>query len=366
MRYAAPLPHRQHLSPADVKRRSAELPILTGLMSDHIERLNESPVHLESAPRVLALMGERGAATANLLIALEGCVRRFDELSPEGWAETRRKLASANTRDHFLSLCGELVVAAWLEATEIDVLAFEPVVPNGTRPDLWIGHGDHRFYLEVVSPSVPATSIDRPNLRLHVELERVQSGLMIDVEGYAVRAGRPQADTSPDRRWTNAEVDAVVREFRRRAAELDRAQLPTTVVPAEPGQPIHIEALSYDPQREGTFVMVTSAESGLVPDIQRFANIVRRERRQLPEQEGGILVDLSRWSDFRGTAGYYLKQVEAELARHRMPPLVASFTWEGEAFVPVERRLLHVDSSWAATPLGSILTKLSAMTAAAR
>jgi hypothetical protein len=103
--------------------------------------------------------------------------------------------------------------------------------------------------------------------------------------------------------------------------------------------------------------MVTSTESGFVPDVERFVNIVRRERRHLPDPEGGILVDLSRWPDFRRAAGYYLKQVKVELARHRMPSLVGSFAWEGEPFVPVERNLLHVDPSWARTPLGSILTE---------
>jgi hypothetical protein len=358
MKHEKPLPHRQHLSPADVECRSGEFPALAGLLADQMSRLDQSPVHLETAPRVLALMGERGSATASLLMALERCVRLFDELSPEGWPETRSKLASANKRDHFLSLCAELVIASWLEGNGINVLAFEPRTPNGTRPDLWVSCEDQRLYLEIVSPNVPAHSIDRPNLRLHVELERVQSGLVIDVEGYAARADRQNPDTDPDRSWSYPQVDAVVRDFRRRAAALDRTQLPTTVVPPEPGQPVRIDALSYDPEREGTFVMVSSAESGLVPDVDRFVRIVRRERHHLPDHDGGILVDLSRWPDFRGAAGYYLNEVKTGLARHRMASLVASFVWQGESFVPVERNLLHLDSSWARTPLGSILTKL--------
>lgn len=358
MRHEKPLPHRQHLRRADVERRSGEFPTLAGLLADQMPRLDQTPVHLEAASRVLALMGERGSGTASLLIALEKCVRLFDELSPEGWLETRSKLASANTRDHFLSLCGELVVASWLEGNGITVLAFEPLTPDGRRPDLWISRGGQRLYLEIVSPTVPASSIDRPNLRLHVELERVQSGLVIDVEGYEAKADRPHADTHPDRRWSNAQVDAVVREFRRRAAMLDPMQLPVTVVPSEPGQPVNIDALSYDLEREGTFVMVTSAESGLVPNVERFVNIVRGERHHLPNQESGILVDLSRWPDFRGAAGYYLREVKAGLARHHMPSLVGSFVWQGESFAPVERNVLHLDTSWARTPLGSILTKL--------
>jgi hypothetical protein len=139
---------------------------------------------------------------------------------------------------------------------------------------------------------------------------------------------------------------------------LDRTQLPATVVQAEPGQPVTIDALSHDAGREGTYVMVASAESGLVPGVDRFVNIVRKERPHLPDHDGGILVDLSRWPDFRGAAHHYLDQVKARLARHRMPSLVGSFVWQGESFVPVERNLLHLDSSWARTPIGSILTKL--------
>jgi hypothetical protein len=358
MRHEKPLPHRQHLTLTDVGHRAREFPTLAGLLGDHLALLEQGPIHLEAVPRVLALMGEAGQSTGGLLRALERCVDRFDAVSPEGWLETRRKLASANTRDHFLSLCGELVIASWLEGNGISVIAFEPETPAGTRPDLWVTDGDQRLYLEIVSPSVAASSIDRPNLRLHVELERVQSGLAIDVEGYEARADRLDPDANPARRWGNTEVDAVVREFRRCAAELDPSELPATVIPSEPGQPIQINALSYDPDREGTFVMVTSAQSGLIPDVNRFVNIVRRERRHLADKNGGILVDLTRWGDFRGAADYYLDAVKAGLTKHQMPALVGSFAWQGESFVPVERNVLHVNSAWVRTPFGSAFTEL--------
>jgi hypothetical protein len=184
-------------------------------------------------------------------------------------------------------------------------------------------------------------------------LERVASGLSVEVEGYEAHAGSEDPDLRSDRKVTRAQVDAVVNEFRRNAATLDHLGLPQTVVAARPGQPVSIVAVGTVPERnDSTFVCLTSGYSGLVPNVKRLVSSIRKERKQLPaDRPGAVLVDLTRWPDFRG-ADYYLERARASLARHRLPAFVGSFVWGNDTFAPAWRWPLHIDSHWSASTLG--------------
>ncbi|MQA92263.1 MAG: hypothetical protein GEU90_18890 [Gemmatimonas sp.] len=255
-------------------------------------------------------------------------------------------------------MSAELVIAAWLVRHGVRVLEFEPTTSDGKRPDLLVGSASEECFIEVVTPAMPASSIDRANTRLHVGLERVESGLTVEVSGYNAHARTQDPDQDAISVVTNTQVDDVVSEFRQKATRLDTSELPATVVQARPGQPVAITAVDYDPTQPGTFVMVSWGESGLVPDVKRLVGIIRKERKHLPEgYPGAILVDLSRWSDFRG-ADYYLVQAEKQLARHQLPAFIGTFVWQGGAFEPESRRCLHRDEPWTTTKLGRLFARL--------
>lgn len=233
------------------------------------------------------------------------------------------------------------------------ITEFEPPTPAGTRPDLLIKYRGEHLWIEVASPGPSDDALDPINARLHFGLERVASGLSVEVEGYEAHAGSEDPDLRSDRRVTLAQVDAVVNEFRRNAADLDHVALPQTVVAARPGQPVSIVAVESVPERgDSTFVCLTSGYSGLVPNVKRLVSSIRRERKQLPtDRPGAVLVDLTRWSDFRD-ADYYLEHARTSLARHRLPAFVGSFLWDNDRFAPTWRWPLHIDSQWSATTLG--------------
>lgn len=351
------LPQRTHITADAVRTRAARFPLVAELLGERIDALAESPVHFEKAPHLLPMLEATGANTEALLRVIEDTVRHFDALCPRGWKGVRLQLARAKERGHFLSLCAELVVTRWMGLQGLSVVEFEPTTSDGHRSDLLIEYAAHRLPIEVVAPGLPDDAIDHPNSRLVDGLARVESGLTVDVAGYGAYANSLDPDHDPDRAVTKADVEHVVREFRHQAAVVDSSKLPATVVEARPGQPISIVATGYDPGQPGTAVISHWGESGLTPNADRLVEIIRSERKQLPQDDGGaILIDLSRWPDFIG--GYYLEQVKIKLCRHRLPSFVGTFTWSPARPELEWRQRLHADDDWTLTELGFMFTKL--------
>jgi hypothetical protein len=353
------LRQRIHMPADAIRARAREFPRLAELLGPEIDSLVRAPVHVDRGQRLLVLFGRTGARTHELLHELEAGIRHFDASNPVGWDGFCRRLASANERSDFLSRTAELVVAWWLDRREFRIVEFEPVTPAGKRPDLLARHPAGELFIEVAAPGVSSDSVDLANSRLHEALERVESGLTIEVAGYEAHAGSEDPDQQPGREIPLADVDAVVHEFRENAASIDVAGLPSTVVEARPGQPVRIIATGCDiAGKDETFVTVTSGTSGLVPDVGRLANVIRRERKHLPsDAAGAILVDLSRYSEFLG-ATYYRGQLESAIAKHRLPAFVGTFFWQSHHFAPGVRSSLHIARDWAMTDLGAAWNKL--------
>jgi hypothetical protein len=140
--------------------RAAEFPRLAELVSDRAARMANAPVHQDTGPRVLVLLGQIGSNTHSLLTELEATVRLFDRLRPPGWQRFCHHLGAANQRSHFLSMAAELVVARWAHEQGLIVSAFEPETVTGTRPDLLLAYGSEELYVEVVAPGEHEGSVD--------------------------------------------------------------------------------------------------------------------------------------------------------------------------------------------------------------
>jgi hypothetical protein len=350
---ARPLAAQDCVSIDKAQKRAHEFPRLAELVCEQLDRMQGVRVHRDTGPRLLVLLGETGARTGSLLSKLESAARLFDAVRPAGWDRFCHQIGRAKQQSHFLSMSAELVIARFFHELGLPVLEFEPETTDGKRPDLLIGSSSDNLLIEVVAPRPQEGAVDPLNARLRARLERVASGLSVDVSGF--NAGPTHAG-DPSDLWTaptNADIDAIVREFRRKSALVDPSQLPAPVVERGPGQPVTIIATGFDSRVEGTVVFIRWSESGLVPNVNRLVNIIRAERRHLPEaRPGAILVDLSRWTDFLGPDCYYLQQAQSGLRSHRLPEAVGSFRWDSEQFTPVLRSSMHVDPAWAGTDLG--------------
>jgi hypothetical protein len=331
---AHPFAVRDRVSIGKVQQRAHEFPRLAELVREQVDQMQAGArVHRDTGPRLLVLLGESGARTGSLLSKLESAIRLFDVVQPAGWDRFCHQIGRAREQSHFLSMSAELVIARFFQKLGLPVLEFEPETTDGKRPDLLIGSTSEHLLIEVVAPGPQEGAVDPLNARLRAKLERVASGLSVEVSGYnagPTRAGDPSdLWTAP----TNSDIDAIVREFHRKSAQVDPSQLPAPVVERSPGQPVTIIATGFDSRVEGTVVSIRWSVSGSVPSVNRLVNIIRAERRHLPAaRPSAILIDLSRWTDFLGPDCYYLQQAQRELSRHRLPETVGSFRWDSEQF----------------------------------
>jgi hypothetical protein len=302
-------------------------------------------------PRLLELFAAEGRTTERLLEELEQIVDEFDALGAPGWSATRRRLGRER-RPQFMAVLSEISVAYWAHRAGLRVLAFEPATEAARRADLLLSLGVEELLVEVATPRPPAADwTEEANARLVEGLTRVQSGLVIEVRGMDPLQFDPSGMTRT-KRVPLAIVDAIVTEFARRASGV--RSLPVEVVAPCDGQPVRIVAVGCHGSR-GTRVLQHHSRSGLVPAVSRFAEIVRRECRQVRDHaDRAVVVDLSNWNDFRGDR-YYQDAVAAELRPHDSAEVVLTFDCRGGSMDPLGRHVLHLDPAWAQRPVGGHL-----------
>jgi hypothetical protein len=353
----AQAPRGEYLDRALVAPRAVQFPALAELAGTRLERvLSGHPVKRAHASGLLRWFEQTGDSSHNLLTELGSAVNTWDRVNPPGWAEMRRSLGPADHRKAY-SLCAELVVAGWALTCGIEVAAMEP--ENGShRADLRLVDGSASLTIEVTTPW-PAKSdwIAATNARMMEHLERVPSGLRVEVSGYSSMTRADGGRFMPPA--TLRDVDAVVVMFARNAAAADRLQFPTILVSAAEGQPVQVTAVGIG-EKGRTIVETGWNRNGLVPDVGRLVETVLRERKHLDLREAAcVLVDLTAWREF-SPGDYYFEQARIELARHgRMPSMVGTFLWRSEGFAPYALGILHEDSAWARSPIAAgLMTRL--------
>ena len=178
-------PRGEYLDPALIAARAVQFPGLAELAGARLKRvLDGHPVKRAHASGLLRWFEQTGDNSHSLLTELESAVNTWDRVNPPGWAEMRRSLGPADHRKAY-SLCAELVVAGWALTCGIEVAAMEP--ENGSRrADLRLVDGSANLTIEVTTPW-PAKSdwIAATDERTIEHLERVPSGLVVEVSGYS-------------------------------------------------------------------------------------------------------------------------------------------------------------------------------------
>lgn len=344
-------PLNEQLDAVAVAHRAMRFPVLAQCLGERLVPVAaDRPVAVSAASGLLRLLEMSGWQTHALLTALEATVIRWDALQPPGWAEVRNVLGNAD-RDKLLSLCAEFVVAGWASAHGLTLAAMEPKDGTGHLADFRLSIGRETLLVEVTSPRVPEASWTlEANRRLMAALERVASGLAVDVNGFSIVVSACADDA---RQVTRREIDALVMRFAHQAPTVERDKLPQVVVAPQDQQPVSITAVATAPE-DVTMVRLFSSRSGEVPDVSRLVDKILRERRHLGGDEpGGILVDLSNMAGDFQPGDFYVHQVREQLARHAsLPAFVGSFVWNPVSFRPEGRCVLHCDARWAASELG--------------
>jgi len=351
------LKRRIYLDPERIADRAEEFPVIRALLGERVQEvLDGKRRRADSAPLLLRLLEQTGNGSRAMLELFSEGVRHFDELDPLGWDQWRSSLAGLD-RTGLLSRYFELLTAMWFEASAHEVREFEPAGAPGRRADLLVAYEGEEVLVEATSPGPHRSDwIEAAMDHLLFALSRVESGLEIEVDGYDSLSMNPSGGWKENPRVGTQQQETVVNAFARKAETVDVSQLPQVVIAATDEQPLTITAVSHHPEiPDGTDYVAGWSRSGLVPHVERLVEKILDERKHLPDDRASmILVDFSRWWDFRN-ADYYLREVAKKVAGRVAPALFVGTcvgTHDETHHRLIERGVLAVDKGWAETAFG--------------
>ena len=289
---------------------------------------------------LLYLLECTGPGSAQTLQVVESWIERLGAVGVPGWARMRTRLVAAD-RHQFGAVFGELAVAVAFDDCGLRIEAFEPPGRGGRLADLEVALEAEHLIIEIFRPRhrrpPQELKLIDANERLLSSLERVASGLVIEVDGY-------------DNPRPAGEVDELVRRFRGTPIP---TEFPHVMVESTDDQPVEIRAVNYyaDAAEEETIVCI-SFPPRLPRSPREIVDQIRREREHLPEHlPGAILVDIGEiftdWVAYR-----YERDLRELLSSHTQPELVASFVAPGSGTPLDSGQVLRCDPSWSASPLG--------------
>ncbi len=361
------LKRQLNLNSSLVASRALEFPVIQELLGERLETiLGGKSRRAEASPLLLRLLEQTGENSRAMLELFSEGIVHFDSIDPPGWREWRGTLAGAE-RIGLLARYFELLTARWFTASGYKICAFEPVGAPGRRADLLVALDDEELLIETTSPGPHKNDwVEEAMDHLILALSRVESGLIIDVEGYESLSFDPGGEWGAvNSVVATQQREELVAEFARAAEKLDHSKIPQVIISPSPSQPITITATKHMEERERETVVVAGwSRSGLVPNVKRLAQKILDERKHLPDAPHSmILIDLSRWGDFR-SADYYLREV-AKLISGRVAPASFVSTCVGthgateggvrQTHWLIERGVLAADPTWSETPLGQHL-----------
>jgi hypothetical protein len=347
-----------YLDPQLVAARASEFPVIRAILASRVEDvIRGKKKRADSAPELLQLLERTGPGShATLELFSEG-IEYFDQMNPPGWAGWRGSLGGAD-RTTYLARRSELLIALWFADSGYEILAFEPSGAPGRLADLLVGLADDELLVETTAPGPAADDwVDEAMTHLSLALRRVDSGLLIELDGYNALTFEVGGAWGVETATVNKqEREDLVTQFAKAVDRIALDELPKVVVQPSPGQPVTIIALDHRSTLAGRTEIISSwSRSGLVPHVDRLVEKVLEERKHLPDSpQSLILVDLVRWGDFRN-ADYYLRQAAAAVDG-RIQPAVFVGTFVGalidRSHGVIERGVLAHDIDWAKSSLG--------------
>jgi hypothetical protein len=355
------LSRRIYLDPNLIAKRTDQFPIIAELLGERLTVvLDGKRRRADSAPMLLRLLERTGENSEAMLALFSEGIANFDTAQPPGWPEWRGSLSGLD-RTALMSRYFELLTAMWFTAAGYEVRQFEPAGAPGKRTDLLVALGDEPVQVEATSPGPHQNDwVDDAMDHLTDGLSRVESGLVIDVRGYESVSLDPTGGWKLNPKVGAQQQEAVIVEFAKAAEKLDLDQLPQVIVEPSADQPVEISAREYHAElTTETLVAAGWSRSGLVPNVKRLAGKILDERKHLPDDLASmILVDFSRWHDFRN-ADYYLCELAKEIAGRTDPACFVGTcvgTFVGPKHGLIERGVLATNLEWQTTELGRRFT----------
>lgn len=320
---------------------------------DNLSNFKEPPL-IEQVHKVIYWLHEFSDWGKELLDELELVVARVEGYEFCGKENLLSNFGTAKDYSNFSSAYSELFLTNFFIKNGIELIQYEPIAKDGKyKADFKICLGvGNNVMVELVTPGERSSDFARKSAFLFEKLERVQSGLSIEVSGFESYDSSDLWRTKVEPP-TPKQIEEIITNFRKYAYNISDPELPKELPTLCQDYPrIRITVHRKIPSYEGTFVALSASRTAEGFPGRRIIKLILHEKEHLsPEDCNLIFVDFSNWSRIEWgflRAEYYRKLLIEELKKNissRVDGVLTYMLSNKEDEKLINRRILCLNSN---------------------
>ncbi|MGH7801865.1 MAG: hypothetical protein ACREOW_14785 [Thermodesulfobacteriota bacterium] len=284
-----------------VVERVKSYPYISKVINSQLEKLSQfkEPPLIEQTHKVLYWLHRYSETSRLLLNELDQILRGVEDYEFNGKENLLNNFGMAKDDSNFNSAYSELFLANFFIKNNIKLVQYEPLAKDGKyKSDFKICFGiDNNVMVELITPGEKSNDFAMEADFLFEKLERVKSGLSIEISGF-------ESYDSSDLWRTRVEppirkqIEEIITNFGKYTYNISDQELPKELPTLCQDYPrIKIVVHHRIPNYEGTVVALCSSRSGEGFPVNRIIKLILDERKHLsPDDFNLVFVDFSNWS----------------------------------------------------------------------
>jgi len=285
----------------NVLKRAKSYPRISKVIQPRLEELSKfkQPPLIEQVHKVIYWLHRYSDISKLLLRELEGVLIRIEgyEFSRKG--NLLNNFGVTKNESNFTSAYSELFLTNFFIKNGIKLIEYEPLTKDGIyKADFKICFdSDNSVTVELVTPGQEITDFETKADFLFEKLERVRSGLSIEVSGFESYDSSDLWRTKVEPP-THKNIQEIISNFRSYVPSLSDHELPKELPTLCQDYPrIKVIVDHRIPNYGGTFVALSSSRTAEGFPAGRIIKLILDEREHLsPDDCNLVFVDFSYWS----------------------------------------------------------------------
>jgi hypothetical protein len=298
-------------------------PLIKTYIKPHLAKLIESrtnPPLIEQVHEVIEWLHRYTKTSVELLEELELIIDNISKYKFINWENLLTSYFSSQDKNNYNSSYSEIFLANYFIRNKIRLLEYEPFTNKlDKKADFKIMFENDEYIVELITPSYEAGDFNEPAKFLFERLERIRTGLYIEVSKF-------ESYLSADLHRTKVEsptidnIETIISNFRKYVYKESPIKDFPKVLPVlcEECPNINITITSDNYDKNKTHVALSESRTGSWFPLNRFIKLILDERHHLnPLSNNLILLDLSRWrmAWLSLDSPYFRKSIFDKLAR---------------------------------------------------
>lgn len=339
-----------------VFERVKSYPNVSKVIQPQLDSLSNSkqPPLIEQVHKVICWLHEFSEWSTELLEELERVLAMIEGYKFKGKEHLLSNFGTAKDYSNFSSAYSELFLANFFIKNGIELIQYEPIAKDGKyKADFKICLGvGNNVMVELATPGERSSDFARELAFLFEKLERVQSGLSIEVSGFESYDSSDLWRTKVEPP-TPKQIEEIITNFRKYAYKISDPELPKELPTLCQDYPrIRITVHRKIPSYEGTFVALSASRTAEGFPGRRIIKLILYEKEHLsPDDCNLIFVDFSNWSRVEWgflRAEYYRKLLIEGLKKNissRVDGVLTYMLSNKKDEKLINRRILYLNSN---------------------